>query len=181
MSSAVNLLLLKIQETLQAGMIDDIAEGDLTRAHLVKLGLLQTEKTTQFIQLGINSGDHDKPEEMDGVTSLYKLPNIGITFPTREIGGGQSWVRRGVVNLECYYIGKNMTEVVAFEKAHEVMARLQYTLEQTPITEIPRDSYGERPFGQVFCYASSFFESGGPPTSYIFRGKAYWICYTDKQ
>lgn len=181
MSSAVNLILLQLKSSLTEKLITDIEEADPTRADNVKLGLLQEDKLRKNIQLGINSGDHDKPEELEGIFTLDKLPDIGFDLPAREIGGGQIWMRRGVVNIECFFIRQKLTEEQAFEQAHEVMSRLQSAIGSTSLTGIPRDSYGERPFGTMHCYASSFFESGGPPNSYIFRGKAYWACFTDKE
>ena len=181
MTACVNLILLKMKETIVQEMVTNISPSDMTRADVVKLGLLQTDKLGKNIQIGINSGDHDRPEELDGIVTLDKLPDIAIDVPPREIGGGQNWMRRGVVQLECFFIREKLTEEQAFDKAHEVMARLQNTIEKTPITQIARDSYGERPFGHVFCYSASYFESGGPPNSYIFRGKAHWACYTNKE
>jgi len=176
---AVVLLLNKMLEHLTVRMKEEIPDDDPTQADIVKIGLLTDSKTRKNIQLGIMAGDHDNPEELDGIVTLDKLPDIGMIFPAREIGGGQMWMRRGIVKIECFFIKERLTEAEATQRAYEVMGRLTQAIEETPIAEIPRDSFGERII-TLHCYASTFFETGGPPTSYIFRGKALWAAFTEK-
>jgi len=176
----VNLLLLKMKEHFITKLQTDIPTNDITRADIVKLGLLFDNKTKKNIQIGVNAGDHDTPEEIDGIVTLEKLPKIGMEYPSREIGGGQIWMRRGTVKIECFFIRERLTEDEAFLKAMAVMGRLTKAIDTTPIYQIPRDDFGERPIS-IHCYASTYFESGGPPSSYIFRGKALWAAFTDRQ
>ena len=176
---AVVLLLNKMKEHLTTRLQSEIPDDDVARADVVKIGLLFDNKTKSNIQIGIQAGDHDNPEELDGIVTIEKLPNIGMKYPAREIGGGQIWMRRGVVKIECFFIRERLTEEEAFQRAYEVMGRLTQAIEETPIAEIPQDSFGERPVS-IHCYASTYFESGGPPSSYIFRGKALWAAYTEK-
>lgn len=157
----------------------EIPEGDITRADVIKKGLLFDNKTQKNVQIGIQGGDHDFPEELDGIITLDKLPDIGFFIPAREVGGGEIWMRRGVVKIECFFIREGLAEDVAFAKAYQVMGRLTKAIKDTPVRDIPRDSFGERPI-TIQCYASSYFESGGPPRSYIFRGKAMWAALTEK-
>jgi hypothetical protein len=164
-----------ITERLQS----DVPDDDVTRADVVKLGLLNESKTGKNIQIGINSGDHDKPEELDGIVTLRGLPKLGIHLPEREIGGGQTWMRRGTCAIECFFIRERLEEAEAFQRAYEVLGRLTQAIEETPINELPVDSFGERAIS-IHCYASSYFESGGPPKSYVFRGKAHWAIFTSK-
>ena len=175
----VNLFLLKARDHLTERLQTQIPNDDVTRADVVKLGRLLENKSKKNIQLGINPGDPDNPDELDGIVTLDKLPNIGMTFPAREIGGSQIWMRRGVVRIECFFIRERLLEEDAFQKGYEVMGRLTQAIEEIPITEIPKDSFGERIIS-VHCYASNFFESGGGTSSYIFRGKAHWAVFTEK-
>lgn len=175
----VVMLLNKMKDHLTTRMQSEIPDDDVTQADIVKIGLLTDSKTRKNIQIGIQAGDHELPDELDGIVTLDKLPDIGMTYPAREIGGGQIWMRRGVARIECFFIVERLSEEVAFQKAYEVMGRLTQAIEETPLTEIPKDSFGERAIS-IHCYASSFFQTGGPPSSYIFRGKALWAAFTEK-
>jgi len=175
----VPLFLFKAKEHLTTRLQTEIPADDVTRADNVKLGRLQENKTKKNIQIGITHGDPDDPELLDGIVTLDKLPDIGMVYPEREIGGGQIWMRRGIARIECFFVAERLLEEDAFLKAWEVMGRLTQAIEEIPVNEIPRDSFGERPIS-VHCYASSFSESGGGKASYIFRGKAHWAIFTDK-
>lgn len=175
----VPMLLMAMKDQLTLRLQSEIPDDDPTKADVVKLGLLFENKTKKNIQIGINSGDHDLPDELDGIASMKKLPEIGISYPTREIGGGQTWMRRGVVKFECFFIRERLGEEAAFQRAYEVLGRLTQAIEETPINTIPKDSFGER-IVSIHCYASTCYESGGPPANYLFRGKAYWAIYTEK-
>lgn len=175
----VVLLLNAMKNHLTTRLQSEVPDDDVTKADVVKIGLLFDNKTKNNIQIGIQAGDHDNPEELDGIVTLDKLPDIGMLIPAREIGGGQVWMRRGTAKIECFFIRERLTEEEAFQKAYEVMGRLTQAIEETPIASIPTDSFGERPIS-LHCYAQTFFQSGGPPNSYIFRGKALWAALTEK-
>src|SRR5690349_16317515 len=96
---AVVLLLNAMKEHITTRLQSEIPDDDVTRADVVKVGLLFDNKTRSNIQVGIQAGDHDNPEELDGIVTLDKLPDIGMFVPAREIGGTQIWMRRGVARI----------------------------------------------------------------------------------
>ncbi len=161
-------------------MITDVDPLDLTCAQLVKKGLLQTDKITKWIQVGITGGDHEDPEYIDGLVTMDQMKNISMDLApiAREIGGGQAWYRRGVAKLECYFIKQGLTEDIAFDAGYTVLGRLMSAIEQCPVAGIT-DDYGEQAV-KLFCPANTYFESGGPPNQYIFRGKVFWVCWTER-
>ena len=160
-------------------MMDEVPEDNPIKADVVKMGLLQTDKVTSNIQIGISAGDHDLPDEQDGIASLEKLPKIGIVIPAREVGGGQIWMRRGVIRVESFFINEKFGEELAHEKGYDVLGRAMELVETTPLTGLV-DDYGERVATPAYCYANSYFESGGPPNQYIFRGKVNWAFFTER-
>lgn len=176
MSQVVNLILDKVVEHITLKCQTEIATNDLTRANVVKKGLLQEDKTKQKVLLAITGGDHDDPEYIDGVVSLEKLPNIAFKVPPREIGGGVMFWRRGIVRIECFYIRDKLSEEDAHEKAYEVLGRVMSEIEKAPVNGLV-DTYEEKAI-KMFCLGNTFFESGGPPNQYIFRGKVFWECLT---
>ena len=104
---------------------------------------------------------------------------VGINFPwAREIGGGQIWRRKAVVQYGCYFVNQNFTEDEATQLAYSTLGRLLSSVEDVDINGLI-DDYGERVV-QVFCHANTFFEGGGPPTSYIFRGKVHVSYITER-
>jgi hypothetical protein len=178
MTQIVNMILDRLVEHVTEVMQTNVAANDLTRADLVTKGLLQTDKAKLNVQIGITGGDHENTEYLDGIVTLEKLPNIGFTVPPREIGGGQMWWRRGVARLECYFVREKLNESDAHEVAYDIFGRLEGCIEGTPMSYLV-DSYGEHA-QKIFCPGRTIFESGGPPKTYIFRGKILWQVLTER-
>lgn len=174
----VPLILMAIRDDLKLHMMDEVAEDDVNRADVVKIGLLQESKTKKNIQLGITGGDHENPEEQDGISSIDKLPDIGFDLPVREIGGGKIWMRRGVVNIECFYVREKLDEESATLHAYAALGRAMEVIDNVKVAGL-KDDFGERALF-IDCYSNTYFESGGPPRTFIFRGKIMWAVYTEK-
>jgi len=177
-SHVVDLTLNALVTHLTEQMITNVPDGDITKADVVKLGLLQVAKTKQNIQVGVQGGDHEEPEQADGIITMQELPKIGVWFPAREVGGGQTWIRRGVCQLEAYFIREKLTEEEASLAAYEILGRLMASIETCPVQGV-LDGFGER-IVTIYCYANTYFESGGPPKSYIYRGKVKWAIVTER-
>jgi len=178
MSHVVNLILDTMVTHLTQVMQTDVDEDNETYADIVKKGLLQENKAKKNIAIGVTGGDHDNPEYLDGIVTLGTHPQIGFDLPAREIGGGQMWYRRGVVRVECFFIREKLEEEDAFIAAYEVLGRLMDNIENVNLTGIVDDK-GERAV-KLFCIGNTFFESGGAPKSFIFRGKVLWMCLTER-
>lgn len=174
----VDLILDSILKHLEENLKDNVADDDKTKVDVVKKGLIVSEKTTKNIQLGIQGGDHEDPTIQDGIISLEKHPEVAMYYPAREIGGGEVWVRRGVVKIECFFVVERLSEADAFRVAYNVLGRLVHYLRTVPVSNLV-DSFGERAL-TMHPYASTFHQSGGPPANYIFRGKVDWMCFTGK-
>jgi hypothetical protein len=179
MAQIVNMLIDALVEHLTTEMRAGLTPSDLTYPDTIKRGLLQQEKIIKNVALGVTGGDHEDPNLRDGISTLEELPNIGWIVPVREVGGGQTWWRRGVVRLECYFVRERLTEEQAFVAAYEVLGRLQSVIETLNLSGLGEDDYGERAL-QIFCYGNTYSESGGPPKTYIFRGKVLWQVLTER-
>ena len=178
MTQIVNMILDKMVTSLQASMADNIADVN-TKATLVKKGLLQTDKLTKFIEIGLTGGDHEDPNYIDGIDTMEGLPNLAMEIPAREIGGGQIWQRRFIARLEIYYVLQPHIEIDAFQYAYEILGRLESNIENVDLSNMT-DSYGETAEGHAYCFANTFFQSGGPPQSFIFRGKVMFTVFTER-
>lgn len=178
----VNLVLDRLVESVTAAMQTAIdPKTDLTYADVVKKGLLQENKTLKNVQIGITGGDHEDPAYQDGIIDLEKMPNIGIQMPSREIGSHpiEIWGRRGVARVEVFLIKEGLVESEAHAVAYAVLGRLEATIKATSLSGLV-DSFGERALFKPFVYGNTFFESGGPPKQFIFRGKVQWQFYTER-
>jgi hypothetical protein len=178
MTQIVNMILDRLTEKLTFVCQTNVGPSELIYADVVKKGLLQQSKTAKNVQIGVNGGDHDNPEYLDGIVSLAKLPEIAMNMAAREIGGGQMWWRRGVVRLECFFVRERLTEDEAHIAGYEILGLVQSAIETTDLSGLV-DDYGERATN-IFCFGNTYFESGGPPKSYIFRGKVLWQCLTER-
>lgn len=174
----VPMVLELIRDDLKRLMQDEVAADDIDRADVVKIGLLQESKTQKNIQLAVMGGDHDLPDEMDGISSIDRLPDIGLTIPVREIGGGKTWMRRGIVKVECFYVREKLEEEEATRRAYAVLGKVMDIVRNTRVSGVT-DDYGEKAI-LIEVYGNTFFESGGPPKSFIFRGKVLWAIYTNR-
>ena len=150
--------------------------NDPTRAHIVKAGRFQADRVSENIHIAVSGGDSDDPEFKDGIVSLGDMPQISMYAPPREIGGGQCWWRRGTIQIGCYFIIDQFSEADAMDYAYTVLSRVQSSLEDINVSVLVDDT-GERAI-KVFSFADTFYESGGPPSSYIWRGKVFWSCLT---
>lgn len=178
-TQVTNLIIDRLLEKIKLEMQTNIPQNDPTRAKIVKKGLLQQAKVENNVAIGVIGGDHEDPNYRDGLVTMRGIDReIDQYFPAREIGGGQLWWRRGVANIECFYIQQQFTESQAFDQAYAVLGRLMSCIETTNMTGIV-DSYGEMAI-KIYCHNNTFFESGGPPNQYIFRGKVFWTVVTER-
>jgi hypothetical protein len=164
------LFLNRLKEHLTARMIADVATDDPTLAKVVKIGLFQDDPTNRNVYIAIQGGNHEDPKDTDGIITGYRMQtDVGIDFPyAREIGGGQIWRRKVSVAIGCYFIRQKFSEDEATQQAYIALGRLLSSIESVNINGLV-DSFDERVI-EVFCHGNTFFESGGPPASYIFRG-----------
>lgn len=179
MTMIIPLILNKIKTGLTTALITNIATTDPSRASVVKIGRFQQDPTIQNIYLAISPGNPEDPEYKDGVVSMREWENIGFEIPAREVGGGAYWWRRGIVQIGCYYVVDRVPEEIALAQATMVLGRTEKALEEISMSGVV-DEFGEIAYGCPFVYANTFFESGGPPADYIWRGKIYWSVLTSR-
>jgi len=176
----VDLLLDRLVRDLTLTMRTNITPAtNPVRADLVKKGLLQENKLQKNVQIGVTGGDHEDPNYRDGIVTLTELPNIGWRVPVREVGGTEMWWRRGIVRIETYFVGATaLNEDTAHKYGYEILGRVEETVAACYVSDLV-DSFDEHA-QLMFCFGNTYFEGGGPPQSYIFRGKVFWTCLTER-
>jgi hypothetical protein len=178
-TAVVNMILDRLVTKVNLDMITNVPSSNPSRAKVVKKGLLQADKLDNLIAIGITGGDHEDPNYKDGVITMDTMQDIGIDLPPREVGGGTYWWRRGVARIECFFILSLFNESKAHDVAYEALSRLMNSIDTCNPTGLV-DTSGEGVV-KIFCHSNTFFQSGGPPNQYIFRGKVFWSALTQRQ
>jgi hypothetical protein len=155
-----------------------VGSSDPTRA-AVKAGRFQDDEIAKGVTIAVMNGTLDDPDYMDGNVDLKRtMYQVGFSVPAREIGGTEMWWRRGSIQLNCSFVMSSLTEDQARRAAGKVMGRIERCIPKVRVSDL-RDPYGEHAV-LVFLYGNTYFQSGGPPTSYIWRGKALWQVLTER-
>lgn len=189
MTMIIDLILHRLKDHLTQVMITDIASDDITRASVVKIGRFQDNPIVKNVYISISGGDQQDPYLNDGILDIRNASpgwNAGMKLPTFEVGGdlgfdglsNRMWWRRGKIELGCFWLIDQLDEETAANKAYEILGRLTSAVEETSVRNL-KDSYNECAVA-IFAIASSFFESGGPPRQYIWRGAVKWQCLTER-
>jgi hypothetical protein len=176
----VPMIVDRIVEGLTKVCITDIPYGDHTKLNGIKAGRYQEDPNQTSLRASVQGGDLEDPSLMDGIVSNPTNNDTKLAFhlDAREIGGAQMWYRRGVVRLELFFIPENLKEEVAREYAYTILGRIQSNLELIHVSDL-YDDYGEHAI-KLFHTQNSFYSSGGPPSSYTWRGKLVWECLTER-
>ena len=170
----------RIVDELKRICITNIPYGDPTRLTVVKYGRFQEDPNTTALRASVQGGDLEDPNLMDSIVSNPTNNDTKMAFQLapREIGGSQMWYRRGVVRLELFFIIENLEEEVARDRAYTILGRVQSNIELFNMSGLT-DDFGEHAI-KLFHTQNSMYQSGGPPTSYLWRGKLIWECLTER-
>ena len=172
----VDLVIRRLVENVTLKCKTEIPTSNASRIQEVKFGRFKDDPVNIVTHVAISGGNPENPNELDGIVTIKELDRISLRVPAREIGGGETWWHRGRAQLGCFFIQSGYSEDVAQQVAYEAMGRLAYTIRNTPVIGLV-DDYGERAH-KVYVYAASFFESGGPPNQFIWRGSVLWQVLT---
>ena len=173
-----NLIANAIANRLQVDLITGVPDTDPLKAKLVKIGRFQDDPTERFLYACVHNGNPEDPNYKDGIATLESFDNIGFKAYPREVGGGEFWWRRGIVEVGAYLLDMSIEQGDAAQMAHEFLGRVYSSVRKTYVTGIV-DTFGERAI-ILFVNGTTMNESGGPPDNYIYRGKVFWQVLTNK-
>lgn len=166
-----NDILIHVQAALQAALIDDIPDGDPTKAGVVMLGPLQGNPDPDQARISVTLHEND-PDRFYGATGTS-----GITtewddeIAEVECGGSVTWNRRFTVKARCLYVltGENLTD--AREIAATVRGRIEKTLLNLSFAGVQSD--GEFVSRGVLATSmkGEMIQAGGPPDAYDYHIK----------
>jgi len=168
-----------ITDYLELKLITEIDDSDPIKAKVVKFGRFQQDPTINNIFVTVSGGNLQKPGTLDGIVTIEEMNNIAMKVPAREIGGGQTWWRRGWLEIGCYFVLEDYTAEEAGDHAHNFLGRVSLNLRQAPVCGLA-DDYGETAY-DLFVYAESMFPGGGPTNQYLWRGQMLWQTLTYRE
>lgn len=179
MSHIVTLLLDRIRDHMTLVLRTNIPANDPCRVDEVKIGRYQQNPSAARLRVAVEAGDLDDMTHMDGILPrVSRNTPIAFEMHARELGGTQFWYRRGIVQVEMFFTNLGLSEETARDRAYIIMGRVECQIEQIDLTGLV-DSNGEFAH-EIFMTASQMIQSGGPPSSWVFRGKCYWDCLTER-
>jgi hypothetical protein len=180
MSEITHLIVLRLVESLQFHLIDDVTSSDPARANLIKSYRFQADPTDTPITFSVSSGNPEDPNFIDGRIGIGQesMEDLNIRVPSGEVGGGHLWWRRGRVIASCNFTSEGFDQETAADVAKTAFGRAAYWTENTYVADL-FDDYGERAL-QVFVYATKFNEGGGPDNQYLWRGQILWQVLTER-
>ena len=160
-------------------MKTEIDSEDLARAVLVQVGNLHLDPVTNHIYLLVHPNDPDDTDWKHSIASGANSdsPYSGDVY--REIGGGSVWIRRFSVDLGCYLTTQGYDGDTAREHSYTALGRLEKNITECTTIQGITDSFGETAH-EHNVFDSMLDESGGPPTSFIHRGKVRFEVLTGK-
>lgn len=159
--------------------ITEVSFSELSRVNEIKVGRYQEDPSKTHLRLSVQGGDVEDIEIQDGIVSYSDPKNdLAFSLPAREIGGGEMWYRRGIVGIELFFVIESSNETPSREAAYLVLARIQSKLPTIKVSDLI-DDFGERAV-KLFSTRNTLYQSGGPPTSWIWRGKVVWECLTER-
>jgi hypothetical protein len=99
--------------------LDDI-DGEPNPFELsdVKVGRYYQDPQIASFRASVIHGDLEETSYPDGIFErITHRRKLAINLESREIGGGEAWLRRGTVRMEFFFMGKKIEEKDAREIA----------------------------------------------------------------
>lgn len=167
-----------IQEALKSDLLDALdSQVDGAGTGSVTLGRLMddpegTENPIEILENDPeNPGDwlHQQATTLPGHRDQYAP--IGLW----ELGGSETWVRRFVVKFNVFLTREGYERDDAIDIINTVHGRIMHAVRNSARLPALQDEYGENVWMVRHSVAKSeVILSGGPPTSWIGRGKL-WV------
>lgn len=176
--SIVDQILNTVSERLSVGLTaPGVPSQEL--ASVVRPGLAQQDPVADRISVFLHHGDPDDvsidPKWSDKTVQEYGKSDDG--FAAFMLGGSTRWWRCFVIEIKCYFVKTKETREEARRIAQTVFGRAHRLLTANPGLAIT-DDFGETAILLIPDRITSA-ESGGPPSSFNWRGKIYFRVLTE--
>ena len=159
---------------------EDVPDDEI--AGVIRGGRLQDNPEKARISLTVHVGDPDKPSNWYDVFFARRdrvLDTHYFEAHASEIGGGQTWWRRGAVKWEFFGTRSKESRTEARRIAGTIRARIERAINTSVRVPACSDDFDETAV-LIMATESSAVEGGGPPNQFIWRGKVLWQALTSK-
>lgn len=169
-----------VVELLESAMIFTGHHAE-TMPHEIRQGQLQANPVDgNGIRVLVNPGDLDDTKSSSWIDELATKTSVpGWELPSLEIGGGSFYVRRFTVDVSVFFVKSKENRELARQIGTYVINRAESTLRENPFPPNLVDTFGETAIG-LQVSKSYPIEGGGPPNSFIWRGKIFFQVITEK-
>jgi hypothetical protein len=176
--SIISAIMAGVNERLTYELNTAIAMDDVTKAGLVRPGLLQADPTRTKINILTYQNDPDNIGQWRHSSTESEGVSLGQNIPGYVVGtSGRMWYRRFTTKLELYFPPTVRERSAAEQLAHLILSRAEDAIENTPL------EFGVDPFGEyaldIRVADSENSESGGPGR-FIWHGIIRWQVLTEK-
>lgn len=178
MAFIVSLIEAAITDALEAAFFD--VDGDANSSSIT-LGRLMDDPEQVDNPIEVFENDPDNPEDWlhKQATELPGQKPQGGTLALFELSGAETWVRRFTVRLNVFLTREGLNRADAKEIINDVHGRAIHALRESDLFAGLADEYDERIWQHRHCVAKSeMVLTGGPPTSWIGRGKLWLQFWT---
>jgi len=169
-------LVLKLQADLIA---DNSIEAE--RVGVVRYGNLQQNPEKVRIYVLVHCGRDPEDDNWKDISVAYQeqqLERRQIWTPAFEVGGGSMWFRRGVVEWGYYGTKDKSSRDTARDIAFAIQGKIERAIAQCDVGGIQDD------FGEVAVDIRPVWSNpdagGGPPASFLWRGKIGYQAQTQR-
>ena len=167
-----------IQDAIKADLVEAFAATTSpSTSEQIVLGRLMDDPEGEENPLEIHENDPDKLGDWCHIqcTSLPGETPGGMPVGAFEIGGGETWARRFTIKLQIFLTREGLDREEAIAVINDVHGVAMHAIRNS--TRLPglTDQYGETVWMVRHSVAKSEMSlGGGPPTSWIGRGKL-WV------
>lgn len=181
MASIIGNIIEKVVDNLKVTMIDNEQDEDL-RPGLIRGGLLQENPVPYRIVVLVHHNDPDDTGNNPfwGDITAHEDDESGWKMPPAEVGGGEFYSRRFILDIKIYFVRTKENRVAAREAATSVIENAEegVRLFSRQIGGVAASSNGETAL-QAKIYRTTSAEGGGPPSSHIWSAKVMFSVLTE--
>jgi len=170
----VNKLVLDLEEAF-AEVLPEEKPG------IIRAGRLQDDPEDARITVLVHVGDPDDDNWLSASTATRDkdLDRNSFKVAAFEVGGGQTWWRRGTVEMQFFGTQSKESRDDARRIAAITLGRIKTALESTKRVPGSTDEFSEAAL-ILLVVKTTLSEGGGPPDAFIWRGKVWWQVLTGR-
>jgi hypothetical protein len=174
-----SLILNKVLEELQKGLVDDIPEGDPTRAGVVMIGALQGDPAPDVARISVSLFTNDPDAILGNVPSGLKTDWEDMVYLV-EVGGSITHWRRFTVKVRCLFSNTREDQVASLDITDTVRDRVEKILAKISFAGInTAEEFVSRGI-TAKDIKSEMLQAGGPPDAFDYSLKIRFSVLTTR-